>query len=125
MKAAILLIGFGLSVGCKDSSPLAGSGLVIGQQIVVSDFLPGCKSLERFKVYTDLTEVEVSHGEAQDCTVLDKGTHLKLMEAETVSSKTVKDMNVAEATVLSGPDKGQTFWCTVENLASVTPGANY
>lgn len=117
-----LLLGCCLSVGCKESSPLANGGLAIGQQVVLSDFLPGCKSLEHFKVYTDLTKAEIYHGEDSDCAGAGKGTQLKLIDADTMSTKTVEDLKVAKTIVSSGPDKGQEFWCTLENLESVTQG---
>ena len=129
---AILLICIALLAVCflmihhEDSSPLAGSGLTIGQQIVVSDFIPGCNSLEHFEMYTDLIKASLYDGkDDRDCTVLDKGTHLKLVDAETVSTKTTENITVTESTILSGPKQGQAFWSTVENLASVTPGAHY
>jgi len=127
---AILLVCIALLAVCflmihhEDSSPLAGSGLTIGQQIVVSDFIPGCTSFEHFKAYIDLTEAREYHGQDRDCVGLDKGTQLKLVDAATVSTKLAENVKVARVVVSSGPDNGQTFWCTVENLASVTPGAH-
>ena len=123
--AALVVCGTIIFIQKSTESPLAGTGLKIGQQIVLSSFLPGCKSLEHFKVYTDLTEAEIYHGEDSDCAGMDKGTQLQLVDADLMSTKTVEDVKVVKTVVSSGPNKGQTFWCTVENLASVTPGANY
>ena len=117
MKAAILLIGFGLSVGCKDSSPLVGSGLVTGQHVVVSDFLPGCKSLESFKLY-DADLLGKSDIDAY-CPVVDGGTRLSVESTVTIFPGTPEEKNVVDTVIESGPRKGQQFWCTVENLESV------
>jgi len=124
MRVKILLLalplGYCLLIGCKESSPLENSGLTIGQQLVLSDFLPGCKSLDHFKVYTDLTKAGMYHGEDSDCGGADKGTQLRLVDADLMSTKTVEDVKVAKTIIASGPNKGEELWCTLENLESVT-----
>jgi hypothetical protein len=133
-RGAIILICLVILAVCfimiqrQDASPLSGTGLSKGQQIIVSDLIPGCGSLKSFELYTDLGNAKLLDDEELaklHCSVLEKGTQIKLIDASMVSTKTVENVKVVETAVLSGPNKGQMFWCTVENLASVTPGANY
>jgi hypothetical protein len=119
----VILICLGLLVVCfvminrEDSNPLAGSGLTIGQQIVVSDTIPGCKSLESFKAY-DANLLDQSDIDAY-CPVVDGGTRLSVGNTTTIFPGMPEEKKVVDTVIESGPRKGQQFWCTVENLASV------